>query len=252
MIKAIVSGCNGKMGQVVTNLIESDAGIEVVAGFDANDVPKNSFPVYSRPKNCKEEADVIIDFSNSEVTEVLLEYAVLKKIPSVIATTGLSNIQMQRIEKASKHIPIFQSGNMSLGINLVLKLIEDTAKVLHNSFDIEIIEKHHNSKVDAPSGTALMMAQSVNSVLPEKAEYVYNRTNIRRKRSKNEIGIHSMRGGTIVGEHSVIFAGTDEIIEINHTALSRNIFGLGAIRAAKFIVQQQPGFYNMKNLISNE
>lgn len=249
MLKAIVSGCNGKMGQVVTSLIENDSEIEVSAGFDTNAVQKNSFPVYTKHKNCKDEVDVIIDFSNAEGIEPLLEFSVSRKIPIVIATTGLSNFQMQRIKKASQFIPIFQSGNMSVGINLVMKLVEEAAKVLHESFDIEIIEKHHNQKLDAPSGTALMLAEAAKSVLPDKPEYIYDRTNVRKKRSKNEIGIHSLRGGTIVGEHSVVFAGTDEIIEINHTALSRNIFGLGAIRAAKFIAKQEPGFYNMKNLI---
>jgi len=249
MLKAIISGCNGKMGQVLTALIENDPEITVSAGFDTNANSKCSFPVYSKHKSCKEEADVIIDFSNAEGIEFLLEYAVSKKIPLVIATTGLSNTQLQRINKAAQYTPIFQSGNMSVGINLVMKLVEEAARVLHETFDIEIIEKHHNQKVDAPSGTALMLAESAKSVLSDKSEYVYNRTNVRKKRDKNEIGIHSLRGGTIVGEHSVVFAGNDEIIEINHTALSRNIFGLGAIRAAKFIVQQKPGLYNMKNLI---
>ncbi|MGE5473306.1 MAG: 4-hydroxy-tetrahydrodipicolinate reductase [Ignavibacteriales bacterium] len=249
MLKAIVSGCNGKMGQVVTTLIENDSEIEVCAGFDTNAAPKDSFPIYSKHKSCKDEADVIIDFSNAEGIELLLEYAVLRKIPLVIATTGLSSSQIQKVKKASQYIPIFQSGNMSVGINLVMKLVEEASKVLHENFDIEIIEKHHNQKVDAPSGTAIMLAEAAKSALPEKPEYIYDRTNVRKKRSKNEIGIHSLRGGTIVGEHSVVFAGTDEIIEINHTALSRNIFGLGAIRAAKFIVKQKPGFYNMKSLI---
>lgn len=249
MLKAIVSGCNGKMGQVVTALIENDSEIEVCAGFDTNAAPKDSFPIYSKHKSCKDEADVIIDFSNAEGIELLLEYAVLRKIPLVIATTGLSSSQIQKVKKASQYIPIFQSGNMSVGINLVMKLVEEASKVLHENFDIEIIEKHHNQKVDAPSGTAIMLAEAAKSALPEKPEYIYDRTNVRKKRSKNEIGIHSLRGGTIVGEHSVVFAGTDEIIEINHTALSRNIFGLGAIRAAKFIVKQKPGFYNMKSLI---
>jgi len=252
MLRAIISGCNGKMGHVLTNLIDNDNEITTTAGLDVGDVQNNNFPVYSKHKNCKEEADVLIDFSNAEGIDTLLEYAVSRKIPLVIATTGLSSTQMQRIKKASKSIPIFQSGNMSVGINLVMKLIEDATKVLQKNFDIEIIEKHHNTKVDAPSGTALMLAESVNSALSDKAEYIYDRTNVRKKRSKNEIGIHSLRGGTIVGEHSVVFAGNDEIIEINHTALSRNIFGLGAIRAAKYIVKQEPGFYNMKTLISDE
>ncbi|MGE5329607.1 MAG: 4-hydroxy-tetrahydrodipicolinate reductase [Deltaproteobacteria bacterium] len=252
MLKAIISGCNGKMGQVLAGLIENDPGITVSAGFDTLANSKCSFPVYSKHKSCKEEADVIIDFSNSEGLDCLLEYAVSKNIPLVIATTGLSSSQLQKIKKASQYIPIFQSGNMSVGINLVMKLVEETAKVLHENFDIEIIEKHHNQKVDAPSGTALMLAESAKSGLSEKAEYVYNRTNVRKKREKNEIGIHSLRGGTIVGEHSVVFAGNDEIIEINHTALSRNIFGVGAIRAAKFVVTQKPSLYNMKDLISKE
>lgn len=252
MINIIISGCNGKMGQVISSLIQKEPDMCVVAGFDISGIQQNTYPVYVRPRDCKEKGDVIIDFSHPDALEPLLEYCTVKKAPLVLATTGLSQIHMNKITNLSKVVPVFQSANMSLGINLVMDLIEKAAKVLQDTFDIEIIEKHHNQKIDAPSGTALMLADTINSVLFKNGEYVYERTSKRKRRAKNEIGIHSLRGGTIVGEHSVVFAGNDEIIEINHIAMSRNIFGMGAIKAAKYISGKQPGLYNMKTLISNE
>ena len=251
MINVIINGCNGKMGQVISLLIGKDPDMQVVAGFASSGIQLNSYPVFSKPRNCKEKCDVIIDFSVPDALESLLEYAVAKKTPLVIATTGLSNTHFNLINKAAKVIPIFRAANMSLGINLVTELITKAAQVLSDNFDIEIVEKHHNQKIDAPSGTALMFADTINSVLANKAEYTYDRHSKREKRKANEIGIHSVRGGTIVGNHSVIFAGTDEIIEINHSAVSRNIFGMGALKAAKFILGKQPNLYDMKNLISN-
>lgn len=252
MIKVIINGCNGKMGQVITQLIETQSDMKVVAGFSRYNSITKSFPVYSNPRECKEKGDVIIDFSNPEALEPLLEYAVETKIPLVTGTTGFSSDQLNKLYEASKAIPIFQAYNMSLGINIMIELVQKAAKVLKENFDIEIIEKHHNQKIDAPSGTALMLADAINSVLTPKMEYTYERASKRTKRSKNEIGIHSIRGGTIVGEHSVIFAGNDEIFEINHKAMSRNIFGIGALKAAKYIINKKPGMYNMKNLILGE
>ncbi len=250
MINVIISGCNGKMGQVISGLIEKEPDMKVAAGFDTSGIQKNAYPVYVRPRDCREKADVIIDFSTPDSLEPLLEYALFRKIPLVIATTGHTQTQKSRMVRVSKSIPIFQSANMSIGTNLVADLISKAARILHEGFDIEIIDKHHNQKIDAPSGTALMFADSINSTLPDKYEYVYNRHSKREKRSANEIGIHSIRGGTIVGEHSVIFAGDDEIVEIKHTAMSRNIFGRGALKAARFIIGKPAGMYRMSNIIN--
>lgn len=251
MINVIINGCNGKMGQVITTLIENDPDIQVAAGFDPSGIQKNTYPVFSKPKECPLDCDVIIDFSHPEALDALIEYAAKKQTPLVIATTGLPNFLLNKICKASHAIPIFQSANMSLGVNLLIDLVVKAAKVLEENFDIEIVEKHHNQKIDAPSGTALMFADSINSALANKNEYIYDRFSKRTRRGKNEIGIHSLRGGTIVGEHSVVFAGNDEIVEINHKAMSRNIFGIGAIKAAKYLIGKPPGMYSMKSLISD-
>lgn len=251
MINVIINGCTGKMGQVISLLIEKDPDMQVVAGFASSGTQLNSYPVFSMPRDCTEKCDVIIDFSVPDALGPLSEYAVEEKIPLVIATTGLSNTDLDLINKAAKVIPIFRAANMSLGINLVTELIAKASQVLADNFDIEIVEKHHNQKIDAPSGTALMFADTINSVLDNKAEYVYDRHSKREKRKTSEIGIHSIRGGTIVGEHSVIFAGTDESIEIKHSAMSRNAFGMGALKAAKFILSKQPNLYDMKDLILN-
>jgi len=249
MTNIIMSGCNGKMGQVITRLVEEMDDVKIVAGIDYNNVENNGYPVFKTPSECNVKADAIIDFSHPAAFENLIKYSVSKKLPLVMATTGLSQVQKNTLEQASKDTPVFFSANMSLGVNLIIDLVKKAAKVLEGSFDIEIVEKHHNQKIDAPSGTALAIADSINSVLEEKCEYEYDRHSKRKKRSKNEIGIHAVRGGTIVGEHSVIFAGTDEVIEINHSAMSKEIFAVGAIRASKFLKGKKPGFYSMNDLI---
>jgi 4-hydroxy-tetrahydrodipicolinate reductase len=252
MIKILMSGCNGKMGQVISRLAGESEDTEIVAGFDQKDTINNPFPVFKDLKNCNIKADVIIDFSNPEALGNLLEYATLNEIPLVLATTGLSQNQIKTMEAATEKIPIFFSANMSLGVNLLMDLVKRAAKLLESNFDIEIIEKHHNQKIDAPSGTALAIADSINTVLEQKQEYIYDRHSRRKKRSKREIGIHAVRGGTIVGDHSVLFAGNDEIIEIKHMAMSKEIFGVGALRAAKFLHDKKPGLYSMKDLIASE
>jgi 4-hydroxy-tetrahydrodipicolinate reductase len=252
MIRVLMSGCNGKMGQVITRLANESDQLRIVAGCDINDNIKNDYPVFKNIKDCNVEVDVIIDFSNPSAFDNLIDFATSKKIPLVMATTGLSQENIEKLKVASKDIPIFFSANMSLGINLVLNLVKKAARVLEGNFDIEIIEKHHNQKLDAPSGTALVLADAINSVLQQKYEYTYDRHSRRAKRKTNEIGIHAVRGGTIVGEHSVIFAGNDEIIEINHSAMSKEIFGTGALKAARYIYNKTPGIYSMDDLIQDE
>ena len=249
MVKIILNGCNGKMGQVITKLSKQNPEVEIVAGIDVSDSIKNDYPVFRNIELCDADGDVIIDFSNPAAFDDLLKFATRKKIPLLVATTGLSESQKTMLQEAANIIPVFYSANMSIGINLVIDLIKKAAKILDGYFDIEIIEKHHNQKIDAPSGTALALADAINEVVQEKKEYVYDRHSIRGKRSKNEIGIYSVRGGTIAGEHTVIFAGNDEMIEITHTAMSRDIFGIGAIKAAIFLYDQKPGMYSMSDLI---
>lgn len=250
MINVLLSGCNGRMGQVITRLSENVEGVQICAGYDINGTRKNDYPVFTNLSSCKMKVDVIIDFSNPEALDNILDFAVSGKIPLVMATTGLSTVQQMKLQNASTQIPLFMSANMSLGVNLLIDLVKKAAKVLEENFDIEIVEKHHNQKIDAPSGTALAIADEINSALENKYEYTYDRHSRRKKRAKKEIGIHAVRGGTIVGEHTVIFAGNDEIIEVKHTAMSRDILGMGALRAAKFIHGKQPGIYRMKELIS--
>lgn len=251
MINILLSGCNGKMGQVITRLASQNTNLRIAAGYDLVISSSNTYPVFSDLKKCDRKVDVIIDFSNPEAFDGLLDFALLGRLPVVFATTGLSQTQTKKLEAASKSIPLFISANMSLGINLLIDLVKKAAKLLESNFDIEIIEKHHNLKLDAPSGTALTIADSINSVLENKCEYVYDRHSRRKKRSKKEIGIHAVRGGTIVGEHSVIFAGNDEIFEINHYAMSKDIFGIGALKAAEYIFGKAPGFYSMKDMITD-
>lgn len=247
MLKIIMHGCNGRMGQTIVDLIREDEDKIIVAGVSMDGQALNSFPVYTNISECQEDADVIIDFSNPSTLSDLLSYATLHKTALVIATTGFSDEELNQINQASKHIPILRSANMSLGINLMLDLIKKAASALEKDFDIEIIEKHHHNKVDAPSGTALLLADTINDTLKEKAIYKYDRHTEKQKRIPNEIGIHAIRGGTIVGEHTVIFAGDDEVIEITHTASSRKIFAKGAIRASEFISKQENGLYSMQD-----
>jgi 4-hydroxy-tetrahydrodipicolinate reductase len=250
--RLILSGCNGKMGRVVSRSIQDRKDCLLVAGFDIDSKVKESFPVLADPMQFDGRADAVIDFSNPAFQPKLLAFGLERRIPLVVATTGLNEEQVGRLKEASKEIPIFFSANMSLGVNLLLELSKKAAQVLGGQFDIEIIEQHHNQKVDAPSGTALMLADGISAVLPSPPEYVYDRHSVRRKRSRDEIGIHSVRGGTIVGEHEVIFAGQDEVITLRHSAMSKQIFANGAIRAALFLCEQKPGLYNMGDLLSSE
>lgn len=250
MTKIIINGCNGKMGQVITRLVSEDDECETVAGFDINDIINNTYPVYSNPEDFDGEADVIIDFSHPSSLAGILSYCKKRQMPVIVATTGLSAEQKNEMTEASKEIPIFFSANMSLGINLIISLAKQAVKLLEGNFDIEIIEKHHNQKIDAPSGTALAIADAIDETLSYPAEYVYDRHSVRRKRKKTEIGLHAVRGGTIVGEHEVIFAGNDEVIELKHTAASKEVFAVGAVKAAKFMCGKKPGMYDMNDLIA--
>ncbi len=253
MLKIVLSGCNGRMGKVISDICSKRDNLKIVAGFDRYTEQCFDYPVYVKPSNFTGECDVVIDFSNAAFTEELLHYCVEKNTPVVISTTGHNGEQLQAIRTASEKIPVFRSGNMSLGINLLMDLIQTSAKVLGENFDVEIIEKHHNQKVDAPSGTALMLADAAADALPYQPEYVYDRTKRRETRPAHEIGISAIRGGTIVGEHSVIFAGRDEVIEIKHTALSREVFAVGAVDAGIFLAAQtKPGLYNMGDVIRSK
>ncbi len=251
MINIILSGCNGKMGRVITGLVAEKEDMQIVAGFDINDYLPNTYPVYKNPLECKESADVLIDFSHPSALEGVLDYCKKTNTPAVLATTGLSKEQREDIDKSAESIPVFFSANMSLGINLLIALAKKATQILEGGYDIEIIEKHHNQKIDAPSGTALAIADGISSVLKENPEYVYDRHNVRRKRRKNEIGIHAVRGGTIVGEHEVIFAGVDEVIELKHSAASKEVFAVGAVRAAGFMSGKPAGMYSMDDLVSS-
>lgn len=251
MTRILLSGCSGKMGRAVAAIVKNDPECEIVGGIDIADDNTLGFPVFSSPSEVCVEADVIIDFSNPVCLIPLLSYASDKKLPAVIATTGLSAEQKSFMYGISEAAAVFFSANMSLGVNLLADLAKKAASVLEEGFDIEIVEAHHNRKLDAPSGTALYIADSINDACREKKEYIYDRHSVRKKRDKREVGIHSVRGGTIVGEHTVIFAGNDELIEIKHTALSRDIFAEGAVAAAKFMVGQPFGMYDMNDLISS-
>lgn len=250
MIKVIMHGCNGKMGQTITGLIAADEEIEIVAGVDAFDDSRNTYPVFKSIELCNIEADAVIDFSSAPAVDGLLDYCVEKKMSCVLCTTGLSEGQLRKVEEASKETAILKSANMSLGINMFLKLLKEAAGVLAPAgFDIEIVEKHHNKKVDAPSGTALALADSINEELDNAYEYVYDRSGRRMQRPAKEIGLSAVRGGTIVGEHDVIFAGADEVITFSHTAYSKAVFGKGAIEAAKFLAGKPAGRYDMSDVI---
>lgn len=252
MVKTAIVGCNGKMGYFVAEAVNANPGAEVLYGIDAFGENKHGFTVYKSFDEATEKPDVIIDFSNPAALDGMLAYATAHKVPCVICTTGYSSGQVERIHEAAKEIAVFYSGNMSLGINLLIELSKQAAKVLGSEFDIEIVEKHHNLKVDAPSGTALMLADAISGNLPQEPQYVYNRQAYRKKRSKNEIGIHSVRGGTIVGEHEVIFAGHDEVVTLTHQAQSKEVFAVGAVNAAVFLAMQPAGMYNMGNLLSSK
>ena len=251
MIKIILNGCNGKMGQVISGIVSEDENLEIAAGIDINTYIENPYPVYTDPNDCSEDADVIIDFSHPSALSGLTDFAKKRKMPIVIATTGLSEEQKKDIKELSEEIPVFFSANMSLGINLLIELSKKAAQILSDRFDIEIIERHHNQKIDAPSGTALAIADAISEVLSSPAEYVYDRHGVRRKRRKNEIGLHAVRGGTIVGEHEVLFAGKDEVIELKHQAASKEVFAVGAVKAAEFMCGKPAGYYSMSDIVGD-
>ena len=246
-----MNGCNGKMGQCITQICAQDQDIEIVAGIDMYDGIKNTYPVFASLAECTVDADVIIDFSNAKAVDALVDYCVEKQIPVVLCTTGLSEEQLQKVEQAYEKVAILKSANMSLGINTLMELLKKAAQVFAPAgFDMEIVEKHHNLKLDAPSGTALALADSMNDALEDAYTYKYDRSQERKKRDKYEIGISAVRGGNIVGEHEVIFAGQDEVIEFKHTAYSKAVFAKGAVEAAKFLNGKGAGHYDMADVIA--
>lgn len=250
MTRIIMHGCNGKMGQVITGIVAADENAQIVAGVDIFDDGHNAYPVYKSLSECKEEADVVIDFSSAKAMDSLIADCKSMGIPVVLCSTGLSEDQIEAVNELSKSVAVLRSANMSLGINTLFKVLKSVAPLLAEAgFDIEIVEKHHHLKLDAPSGTALALADAINESLPEKYEYKYDRSNDRMRRPVKEIGISAVRGGTIVGEHEVIFAGEDEVIEFNHTAYSKSVFAKGAVEAAKFLAGKPAGLYTMKEVI---
>lgn len=250
MIKAIMHGCNGRMGHVIVDLASRDENIEIVAGIDAYGENTYNFPVFDSIEKCDVDADVVIDFSNASAVDNLLEVCVKKNLPVVLCTTGLSDEQLSKAKESAEKVAVLKSANMSVGINMLMKVLKEISPTLDSAgFDIEIVEKHHNQKLDAPSGTALALADSIKESLSEDYEYVYDRSGRRMKRPKKEIGISAVRGGTIVGDHDIIFAGTDEVITLSHRAYSRSVFAKGAIEAAKFLAGKSAGMYDMSDVI---
>ena len=250
MIKIIMHGCNGRMGQVISELVKKEDEVQIVAGIDLFDEGKNDYPVFTSLDACDVEADVVIDFSSAKAVDALYAFCEKKALPVVLCSTGLSEEQIFAARDLSKKVAVLRSGNMSLGINTLMKVLKSISKSLAEAgFDIEIVEKHHNQKLDAPSGTALMLADTINEQLDCAYEYQYDRSNRREKRPQKEIGISAVRGGTIVGDHDIIFAGVDEVIEIKHRAYSRSVFAKGAIEAAKFLKDQPAGLYDMSDVL---
>ncbi len=247
-MKIILSGCNGKMGQVIARTVAERDGCEIVAGLDRVADSTGAFPVFATA-DIDIPADIIIDFSHPAMLQTVLTLAEGRHLPVIIATTGLSDEQLAAVRALSEKVPVFFSANMSIGVNLLSALVEKAARVLGNDFDIEIVEKHHNQKVDAPSGTALMLADAAKAGLSFEPHYVYDRHSVRQKREKTEIGISSVRAGTIVGEHEVIFGGRDEVITLSHLAMSKEIFAVGALNAAAFLVGKPAGLYSMKDML---
>lgn len=251
MVRAIMHGCNGKMGQTITGICASDPDIEIVAGIDTYDGIQNEYPVFASLKDCDVKADVVIDFSTAKAIDTLLDVCEERGLPVVLCTTGLSEEQLARLEQTYQKIGVLKSANMSLGINTLLELLKKAALVFAPAgFDMEIVEKHHNQKLDAPSGTALALADSMNEALGNAYEYTYDRSKERKKRQTYEIGISAVRGGNIVGEHEVFFAGQDEVIEFKHTAYSKAVFAKGAVEAAKFMKGKSAGHYDMADVIA--
>ena len=249
MINIMLSGCNGKMGRVISELVAKDDEANIICGIDINTESTFGYPVFTSPADTDLKADVIIDFSHPSAIEKNINYAKSTKTPIIVATTGLSKEQVDFVKDAKKDVAVFYSANMSIGVNLIIDLARKATKLLSDKFDIEIIEKHHNLKIDAPSGTALAIADAINEELDNYYEYTYDRHSVRMKRDKKEIGIHSVRGGTIVGEHDVIYAGNNEVVTLSHLATSKEIFAEGAVKAAKYLAGKPAGFYNMDSLI---
>jgi len=250
MTRVIMHGCNGRVGQMISGLLKDDKDMSIVAGIDKFDDGHNSYPVYSDIRDCDIDADVIIDFSNSQAVDGLLDYAVAKSVPVAVCTTGLSEEQLAKLKASSEKVAVLRSANMSLGVNLLLKLVNEAAGVLGAAgFDIEVVEKHHKHKLDSPSGTAIALAEAANDGVGGDYEFVYDRSDRRMERPEKEIGISAVRGGTIVGEHDVIFAGVDEVITLSHTAYSREVFAKGAVEAARFLAGKAPGLYSMSDVI---
>jgi len=250
MVRIIMHGCNGKMGQVITGIVAGDTDAEIVAGIDMIDNRENGYPVFTNIFDCDVAADVIVDFAAAAAVDNLLQFSRERKIPVVLCTTGLSKEQLEKVQETSAEVAILKSANMSLGINTLMKLLKDAANVFAPAgYDIEIVEKHHNQKLDAPSGTAIALADAINEARDNEYEYVYDRSQVRQKRGKKELGISAVRGGTIVGEHEVFFAGIDEVIEFKHTAYSKSVFAKGAVEAAKFLKGKEPGMYDMADVI---
>ena len=249
-MKIILHGCNGAMGKVITDLAAEDKETEIVAGIDIRENPAYSYPVYTSPEDCREEADAIIDFSIAPAVDGIIRYAVDRRMPLVLCTTGLSGDQLAKVTEAAKVIPVLRSANMSLGVNTVFKLAAVAAQILGEAgYDIEIVERHHHRKLDAPSGTALAIADAINEAMGGRYHYKLDRSAERAKRDPDEIGIQAVRGGSIVGQHEVLYCGPDEVIEIHHTAYSRSIFGKGAIAAAAYLAGREPGLYKMSDVI---
>ena len=251
MIRAIMNGCHGVMGHVITDIVSKDDAIEIVAGVDMNTETYAGYPVFKSLAECP-EADVIIDFSTAKAVPALLAFSKAKKIPVVLCTTALSEETTALMQETSKEVAILKSANMSVGVNLLLDLVQRAAVILAESgFDIEIVEKHHNQKIDAPSGTAMALADAINQAMEERYHYVYDRSQVHEKREKTEIGIHAVRGGNIVGEHDVIFAGRDEVISLKHEAHSKQVFAVGAVNAGVFLCGKPAGLYAMSDLLAS-
>ena len=250
MTKIILVGCNGRMGRMITEIVAGDENVQIVAGVDVFDQVANEYPVFQEMEQCQVAADAIIDFSSANGIEKRIDYAVDRQIPLVECSTGLSQEQTEYLLAAGKKVAVLRSANMSVGVNLLLKLVKEAAgKLAEEGFDIEIVEKHHNQKVDAPSGTALALADSINEAMDSQYEYVYDRSQVRQKRGKKELGISAVRGGTIVGDHDVIFAGNDEVVTFSHRAYSRGVFAKGSVVAAKFLHGKGAGLYDMADVL---
>ena len=252
MIRVLLNGYNGRLGRAIAAAIAESPDAEIVAGVDVEAAGTACiFPTYTDIFDCDMPADVIVDCSIAHVVPRVLDFVAAKKKPVVICTTGLDAATLAKVEETAKTVPVFRSANMSLGINLMAELLEKMVRVLGDSgFDPEIIEKHHSKKLDAPSGTALILADAINGAADGQYEYVYDRSSVRQERGAKELGIHAVRGGTIVGEHTVLFAGMDEVIEIKHTASSKNVFAIGTVKAVRFIHTKPAGLYSMRDLMS--